>query len=264
MTATPRKNPPEGMLTRRKLLQSGAAAGAAAAGAGVLGAPMIWAQNIRDIVLNQVGPSYSVIADICERASADLGFRIVGQTADTTSLMARVVNQPETIDIADFEFFGMQRVYRSGNLQPIEIARISLWDRMTPLMRDGLGFEGEELSRQGTVPFKVLYTDSPDSTEFAPGKTDWATLMPSIYNADTLGLRPDLVGHEITSWAELFNPDFRGRTALVNIPQIGIMDVAMALEARGDLTYGDKGNMTTGEIDKTIETLMQLKRDGQF
>lgn len=250
-------------LTRRRLLQTGAAAGAAA-GSGVLGAPMIWAQTIRDITLTQAGPSYSVISDIAEQASKDLGFSIVPQTVDTTALMAKVVNQPETLDIADFEFFGMQKVWRSGNLQPVEIARIQNWEKMTPLMRDGKNFDGSDLSRQGTMPFEVLYTEGQDSDSFAADKTDWATVMPTIYNADTLGLRPDLIGREVTSWAELLNPEFKGKVALVNVPQIGIMDVAMALEARGDLTYGDKGNMTREEIDRTIDALIQAKRDGHF
>lgn len=251
-------------LTRRRLLQTGAAAAGAAAGSGVLGAPMIWAQTIKDITLTQAGPSYSVISDIAEQASKDLGFKIVPQVVDTTALMAKVVNQPETLDIADFEFFGMQKVWRGGNLQPVEIARIKLWDKMTPLMRDGKSFDGSELSRQGTMPFEVLYTDGQDSKDFAADKTDWATVMPTIYNADTLGLRRDLIGREVTSWAELLNPEFKGKTALVNVPQIGIMDAAMAMEARGDLTYGDKGNMTREEIDKTIDILKQLKKDGQF
>jgi putative spermidine/putrescine transport system substrate-binding protein len=88
--------------------------------------------------------------------------------------------------------------------------------------------------------------------------------MPTIYNADTLGIRPDLIGRQIESWAELFNPEFRGKAALVNIPGIGIMDAAMALEASGEITYGDKGNMTREEIDFTINRLIELKRDGHF
>ena len=43
-----------------------------------------------------------------------------------------------------------------------------------------------------------------------------------------------------------------------------LLAMAAALEARGDLTYGDKGNMTREEIDKTIDALIQLKRDGHF
>lgn len=251
-------------LTRRDLLKGSAAVAGTAVGSGILGAPMIWAQTIKDITLNQVGPSYSVISDICEKASADLGFKIVPQSADTTQLMAKTVNQPETIDIADFEFWGLQKVYRSGNLQPVDIGRITRWGEMTPVMRDGKAFDGSDLSRQGTLPFEVLYTDSADSTEFAASATGFATIMPSIYNADTLGIRSDLIGREISSWAELLNPEFKGKAALLNIPSIGIMDAAMALEARGDLKYGDKGNMTREEIDATINALIQLKKDGHF
>ncbi len=251
-------------LTRRELLKSSAALAGAAAGSSIIGAPTVWAQTTKDITLNWVGPSYSVIADIAAQASADLGFKIVPQTAETTQLMAKVVNQPETVDIADFEFWGLQKVFRAGNLQPVEVSKIKLWSEMTPLMRDGKNFDGTDLTRQGTLPFEVLYTDSTDSKEFAAGATDYATVMPTIYNADTLGIRADLIGREITSWSELFNPEFKGKTALVNIPSIGIMDAAMALESGGKITYVDKGNMTREEIDKTIEALIALKKDGQF
>jgi putative spermidine/putrescine transport system substrate-binding protein len=42
------------------------------------------------------------------------------------------------------------------------------------------------------------------------------------------------------------------------------MDAAMAIESRGDITYGDKGNMTPEEIDKTIQILIDLKKAGHF
>lgn len=251
-------------ITRRTILKGGAAALGAAAGSGIVGAPVVWAQNIKDITLNQVGPSFSVIADIAEKASADLGFKVVAQTADTTALMAKTVSQPKTIDIADYEFWGLQKIWRSGKLQPIDTGKIKEWSKMTPLMRDGKGFDGKDLSRQGTLPFKVLYTDSTDSKNFAAGATSFATVMPTIFNADTLGLRSDLIKRPIETWAELFNPEFKGKTALVNIPSIGIMDAAMALEASGDIKYADKGNMTREEIDKTIEALTTLKKAGQF
>ena len=48
------------------------------------------------------------------------------------------------------------------------------------------------------------------------------------------------------------------------MPSVGVMDVAMALEARGDVKYGDKGNMTRAEIDKTINIMKDVKRSGQF
>jgi putative spermidine/putrescine transport system substrate-binding protein len=60
------------------------------------------------------------------------------------------------------------------------------------------------------------------------------------------------------------DPAFKGKTSILNIPSIGIMDAAMICEAMGVVKYGDKGNMTREEIDKTIDFLMQAKKDGQF
>lgn len=257
-------NPTPGGISRRSILKGGAATAGAAFGSGVLGAPMIWAQTIKDITLNQAGPSFSVFSDIAAKASADLGFTINAQVVDTGALMAKVATQPETVDIADLEFFGLQKVYRSGNIRPIETSRIKRWAEMTPLMRDGKGFDGADLPDQGTVPFKVIYTGAMDSKEFSKGATDFVTCVPTIYNADTLGVRTDLVKRDVTSWGDLFAPEFAGKAALVNIPQIGIMDAAMAMEALGLATYGNKGNMTQAEIDLTINKLIELKKAGHF
>ena len=39
------------------------------------------------------------------------------------------------------------------------------------------------------------------------------TLIPTIYNADTLGIRPDLIGRPINNWSELLNPEFKGKAS---------------------------------------------------
>lgn len=253
------KNTKRGTMTRRAAMRT-LAAGAAAG----LGAPMIWAQTIRDVTLMHVGPAYSIFPDIAAQASADLGFKVEMQNAWTDAIMARVLGQPDTIDIADLEFWALQRIWRAQKLQPIETAKIANWDRITPLFREGVNFDGTPMSRQGTMPFKVQYVAAEGDKTFAAGPTGLATMMPTIFNADTLGLRPDLVGRPVESWAELLSPDFRGKTALINVPQIGIMDAAMALEAKGEITYADKGNMTRAEIDQTIAALIALKKQGHF
>jgi len=38
----------------------------------------------------------------------------------------------------------------------------------------------------------------------------------------------------------------------------------MAVEAAGEVKYGNKGNMTKEEIDKTIKLMMEIKKSGQF
>ncbi len=249
-------------ISRRTALKQ-LGAGTALAGAGsVLGAPMIWAQNIKDVKLLHLGPSYAVFPDMVEQASKDLGFTVELQHAWTDGIMARVVNQPDTLDIADLEFWATQRVWRRGNMQPLDISRISNWDKIIPIFREGKNFDGSAMSTQGTLPYEVQYVNSDGG--LANIATDQASVIPMIYNADTLGIRPDLIGRDVDSWAELLNPEFAGKVALINVPQIGIMDAAMAIESRGDITYGDKGNMTRDEIDQTIAILTDLKRAGHF
>lgn len=249
-------------ISRRTALKRMGAATATVGMGSALGAPMIWAQEIKDVKLLHLGPSYSVFPEMVEQASKDLGFTIEMQHAWTDGIMARVVNQPDTLDIADLEFWATQRVWRRGNLQPLDISKIAKWDKIVPMFRDGKNFDGSPMSTQGTLPYEVQYVGGDGG--FAEGATDQASIIPMIYNADTLGIRPDLIGREIDSWAELLNPEFAGKTALINAPQVGIMDAAMAIEARGDLTYGDKGNMTREEIDATIAILTELKKAGHF
>ena len=59
-------------------------------------------------------------------------------------------------------------------------------------------------------------------------------MVPSLFNADTLGIRPDLVGgrDKVTSWGDLISPKYHGKAALVDYAPVGIIDVAMALETR--------------------------------
>lgn len=245
---------------RRAVLKAGAAAAATA----VTGFPTVWAQNIKDVTLNHVGSSYSAIIDIARQASQDLGFKVEMQNANGDALVNRVVTQPTTVDIADLEYWAVRKVFPRGVMQGIELSKIANWGKIVPVFREGKYPDGREVSRQGTNPYVVQYAAGADGKSFSDGPSDHATLIPQIYNADTLGIRPDLIGREIKQWKELFNPEFKGKTALVDIPSIGIMDAAMALESRGDIKYGDKGNMTKEEIDKTIEALIALKKDGQF
>lgn len=252
--------------SRRQILKGAAATAGLAVGSGAIkGFPTIWAQNLKDITLLQVGGSYSAIIDIARQATADLGFKVEMQTADHATLLNRLITQPESLDIADTEYFFQLYLVPRGNItQPIDLKRYKWWDKVVPIFTKGEYPDGSKVSTQGILPYEVQYVEGPGATEFATGPTEWATAIPTVYNADALGIRPDLIGRDIESWAELLNPEFAGKTALVDVPSIGIMDAAMAIEARGDIQYGDKGNMTQEEIDQTIDILIAAKKADQF
>lgn len=247
-------------VSRRSVLKGGAAIAGATA---ITGFPTVWAQNIKDITLVHTGMSYSTISDIAKQASQDLGFKVEMSVVDHPGLLNRMVNDPGSIDIADMEIWQTKIAVPQGVTQAVEIAKIGNWGDLTTLYTEGT-FAGKEVSRQGDAPIKFMYRDAIDATTFAAGKTDFATFVPSVYNADTLGIRPDLVGREITTWADLISPDFKGKAAIQNIPTNGIMDAMMALEAAGEIKYGDKGNPTQDELSFTIGRLIELKKDGHW
>ena len=252
-------------LTRRRLLKGGAAAAGLAAGSGAMtGFPTIWAQNIKDVVITHVGQSFSVIPQIAAQASKDLGFKIDMQTVDLNTQMNRLFTQPDSIDIADVSINVVPDIMKKKIGLPIPVSKYKWWDTSMPLFKKGEYPDGRKASVEGGAPIKFQYYADKDGSKLSPTPTDYLTSIPSLTNADTLGIRPDLVGRKIESWAELFNPQFKGKAALVDAPDIGILDAVMALEASGAMKYGDKGNLTKPEIDQTIKLLIDLKKGGQF
>jgi putative spermidine/putrescine transport system substrate-binding protein len=254
-----------GGVSRRRVLQSGAALAGLSAGSGALtGFPTIWAQNIKDITLFHAGPPVAAIPKIGEQASKDLGFTVKMQATESMDLLNRFLSQSSAIDVGDVSIVFMKYLVGRNVLQAIPLSKYKNWDKVIPLFSKGVYPSGSEASTQGVAPYTVLYATGPDGQTFSKGPTEWLTGIPTITNADTLGIRPDLTGRPIKSWADLLGAEFKGKAALQDQPTVGVIDVAMALEARGDLKYGNKGNMTREEIDKTINTMMDVKKSGQF
>lgn len=245
--------------SRRSILKGGAAAIAASA----LPAPMIWAQEIKDVVLRQAGTGVSAFNEVAEKVKEDLGFTLEMTALDSDAVTQRAATQPDSYDIADIEYWICKKVWPTGNLQAMDVSKIANYDKIVGIFRNGK-LTPESVIAQGTAPHTVGFVEGPGSSTFVQEESGWMTLIPTIYNADTLGIRPDLIGRPIESWAELLNPEFKGKASILDISSIGIMDMAMVCEAMGEIKYADKGNMTTEEIDKTIAIFTEAKKAGQF
>lgn len=242
-------------LRRRSLLKGSA---------GVLAAGLFPAVHAQDkVVLRYLGTAVNQDRAIAEKFEADTGIRLQYVAVTTDEVTKRAVTQPNSFDLLDTEYFSLRNIVPTGNLKGIDAGRVKNAGKITSLFLDGT-VAGKAVGDQGTAPKKVIYLEGERSKAFATAPTGWMSLIPTTYNADTLGIRPDLIKRPVESWAELLNPEFKGKAALLNIPSIGIMDAAMAVEARGIHRYADKGNMTKAEIDLTIKTLIEAKRAGQF
>ena len=247
-------------ISRRSVLKGTAALGAATA---VTGFPTVWAQNIKNVTLRQFGTGVSNLNDVATQVKKDLGFTLEMTALDTDSVTQRAATQPKSFDIADIEYFICKKVWAAGNLQPMDTNKITNYDKIAGTFRSGKLTPTSTIA-QGTAPHTVGFVEGPNSRTFSAPESGWMTLIPTIYNADTLGIRPDLIKRPISSWAELLNPEFKGKASILDISSIGIMDAAMVCEAMGEITYGDKGNMTKEEIDKTMAIFTAAKKDGQF
>lgn len=251
-------------VSRRGFVKGAAAVTGAAIGSGAItGFPTIWAQNIKDVTLRQFGTGVSNINAVADKVKEDLGFTLQMTALDSDAVAQRAVTQPNSFDIADIEYWICKKVFPAGTMQPMDTTKLANYKHISKLFIDGKLTPDSEIA-QGTAPHTVGFVEGADSTTFASAPTQWMTLIPTIYNADTLGIRPDLIDREITSWADLLDPAFKGKASILNIPSIGIMDAAMVCEAMGEVTYGDKGNMTKDEIDKTIAVMIDAKKAGQF
>jgi putative spermidine/putrescine transport system substrate-binding protein len=250
------------MISRRSLLRSAAAvAGAAVVPRAITGFPAVIAAE--PVTLRYLGTAVNQSKDIAQKVKADLGITIEYVPVVTDDVAKRIITQPASFDVADAEYFQLRKLIPSGNLIGMDAKRIKYADRITPVFTKGQ-VAGKTIGDQGTAPKKVFYLEGPTSTRFAASATQWITLIPTTYNADTLGIRPDLIKRPIESWSELLNPEFKGKASILNIPSIGIMDAAMVVEAMGKHKYRDKGNMTKEEIDLTTKALTDAKKAGQF
>ena len=223
--------------------------------------PAIRAQE--KIVLRYLGTAVNQDKAIADKFKADTGIEIQYVAVNTDEVTKRVVTSPNSFDLLDAEFFSLKKIVPTGNIKGIDAKRVKNADKITSVFTRG-EVAGKKVGDQGTAPKKVIFLEGEKSKVFAKAPTQWMSLIPTTYNADTLGIRPDLVKRPIESWKELLNPEFKGKASILNIPSIGIMDAAMVVEASGVYKYPDKGNMTKKEIDLTIKTLIEAKKAGQF
>ena len=247
-------------VSRRTLLKG--AAGLAAGSTLVTGFPAVHAAEEK--VLRYLGTAVNQSDDITAKVKKDLGITIQNIVATTDDVTKRVATQPNSFDILDTEYFSLKKLVPSGNILSMDAKKIKEFDNITPIFTKGELPNGKKIGDQGTAPKKVMFVEGEGSTKFSATPTRWVTLIPTVYNADTLGIRPDLIKRPINSWAELLNPEFKGKASILNIPSIGIMDAAMVVEATGQYKYPDKGNMTKVEIDLTMKVMTEAKKAGQF
>ena len=246
----------QGMLSRRSLLKT-TAAGVAV---GALASTNFRIAEAAD-GLRSIGLGVSEINEIQGQASKDLGFPVVGQAMGYGEMFSKMLNQNDQYEIAEGYFNDMRVMEPAKVWQPIPVKKLKDWDKVTNLTKTGKLTPDSSVG-QGDAPYLFLWVDAEGNT--VKGPSDHIIMAPAWHNADSMGYNPKATGRPIESWGELLNKEWSGKVALLNVPQIGVMDAALAIEALGLKKFGDKGNMTKAEIDFLVDYLIPLKKKGHF
>ncbi|WP_375398130.1 PotD/PotF family extracellular solute-binding protein [uncultured Sphingomonas sp.] len=95
--------------------------------------------------------------------------------------------------------------------------------------------------------------------------------IPLVVNADSMIYLPDRIksvtgykGGVVDSYAAVFDPRLRGRTAMEDTWTNSAIFTAIYLKQSGQLTIGDPGNLTEGELKGVMKFLSDKKKGGQF
>ena len=212
--------------------------------AGITGFPAVHAQEPK--VLRYLGTAVEPGQDIAKKFKADTGIKIQYVAVTTDDVTKRARDRAQQLRPDRHRVLLAQEDRPTGNLQGHRHqARSRTPTRSRPCSPRARS-SGKKVGDQGTAPKKVMFLEGEKSKKFATTPTQFMTLIPTVYNADTLGIRPDLIKRPIANWAELLNPEFKGKAAILNIPSIGIMDAAMVVEAMGDLQVPRQGQHDQG------------------
>ena len=172
------------VISRRKMLKSTAAMGAAAGASIMLGCPAVHANEAPTI--RYLGTAVNMGSEPEKRLFEDTGIKVKYISKTTDEVVKTILTQPNSFDIVDSEYFSMPKLVPSGSLLGMDTKRIKEWDNVVTAFTEGK-VGGKTIGDQGTAPKKVLYLKGANSKEFSSDPSRYVTLIPTVYNADTLG-----------------------------------------------------------------------------
>src|SRR6202795_3705703 len=174
--------------TRRRVLAAAASTGGLALGMrAITGFPFVHAAE--PVTLRIAGTGVNQFKELADKCKADLGFVVQYTSLVSDDVVKRAVTQPSSFDLLDSEYWMLKKIVPTGNLRGIDVAKIKYYDKIVPIFTKGTLPDGKPVARQGIAPIKVAYLKAEKAKDFADAPSQWMSVIPTVYNADTLGIR---------------------------------------------------------------------------
>ncbi|MFP4275353.1 MAG: PotD/PotF family extracellular solute-binding protein [Paracoccaceae bacterium] len=239
--------------TRRGFLaRAGAGASALAGGAALMRPDMLWAQSLGDQELRTVGLSVTVQERILNDFQEKSGVGKVSGKADIfPNTQTELLSGSDAYDCWEIIGERLPAMTITETIRPIPAADLSNWSDI----RDIFVETDPRMEARAQISGQIWADD--DKTRL------W--MVPTVYNFDSIGYRPDLVeAEEANTWTALFDPKFKGKTGLNVDPLIAFGQAILAMNSMGMLDVPNPGNPSTSEIDEAAKFLIAKKKEGQF
>ena len=205
-------DPRKTSISRRSVLKGTVAAAGVAAGAGISGFPTVWAQDIKDIEIRMVGTAVTISSAYEAMAEEALGFTFSMTAVDLNTIAQRAMTQPRSADLFEPDLEQFPQVFPFGTMQAIDSTKLEHFDQLLGIFKASGKVHADAWYGQGMNPSRYCYTSDIESTDFvAPESTQWMTILPGTFNADTLGCQPEKIGRPIESWPSSSTPSSTAR-----------------------------------------------------
>lgn len=248
-------------LNRRAFLKhtvKGAAATILAANA-----PYVFAKT--KTVLRVLGTHVTLQEEIRQKAMSDLGIHLEFEPRGEAELVQKASTQPEQFDVFEQWSDSIKTLWQAKAIQSIDTAKIRYWGEINNISKLGRINSNAPIGL-GDAPYKILNVQSDGS--LGEKNSGQVSFLPYVHNVDSFGYNTDIIPkgfpYETESWAWLLDKRWKGKVGVVNAPTIGLFDLALAVQAKGLMTFKDISNMTIGEIDQLFKILIQYKKDKHF
>jgi len=252
----------EAAMSRRTFLQQSGKLGAAALAVTAL--PKLAKAKSKPTV-KVVGTYVTLLEPIRQKAEQDLGINLEFHPGGDAEVLLKASTDPSSFDIYEQWSNSIKVLWQAKTIQPIDTRRLTHWDEIGSLSKTGRISE-QARTGLGDAPDKILFVQ-PDG-RLGGGETDQISFLPYVHNVDSFGYNsavvPKGIPYETESWSWLLDERWHGRAAIVNSPEIGIFDLALAVEAKGLMHFRDMGSMSREEVDQLFDILISLKRQGHF
>lgn len=251
-------------MNRRTFLQQSGKLGAAAVAAAVL-PNFATGHHTTKPTIKVVGTHVTLLEPLRQQAEQDLGIKIEFHPGGDAAVLLKAATDPTSFDLYEQWSNSIKVLWQAKTIQPIDISRLTYWPEVNSLSKLGR-ISAHARPGLGDVPNKILYVQ-PDGG-LGPKPSRQISFLPYVHNVDSFGYNsavvPKGIPYKSESWAWLLDERWHGRVAIVNSPEIGVFDLALAVQAKGLMQFKDMGNMSRAEVDQLFDIVIGLKRKGHF